>query len=144
MFNSRYDPLYVMMRSVRRREFQESFDRYTQIAEKRLQSSSSNHSSSSKLKKNIWPPFRLPGYDSEGIEEMRLKQQQPGASSDASNDDCDLEKEIEDRNRLERELDARWRLLNTKLIHAMFLTILYEVSFCQHLLDEILASKNQH
>lgn len=119
-----------MMRSVRRREFQESFDRYIQVVERRLQLQQA------KLKKNIWPPFRLPGYDSTSLDEARAQQQQEQAASAAAAavpnsrlllDEFDLAREIEDRERLDRELDARWRLLNTKLIHALFLTILYEV-----------------
>ncbi len=31
-----YDPLYTMLRSVKRREFQESFDRYSQFIEKKF------------------------------------------------------------------------------------------------------------
>jgi hypothetical protein len=107
------------LRSVKRREFQESFDRYTQVVEKKLQQT--------KLKKNIWPPFRLPDFELKNlnVEEIHSRQ----ASAMQIDEEFDLKKEIEENDRLDTALDFRWNLLNTKLIHSIFLTILYEVLF---------------
>lgn len=103
------------MRSVRRREFQESFDRYLQIVEKII----------GKHKKIIWPPFRLPGFDIASYEEIHKKLQQPSHSLDDT--PIDLSHEIDAFHRLEHELDHRWNLLNTKIIHAIYLNVLYDV-----------------
>ena len=95
-----YDPLYVMLRSVKRREFQESFDRYTQFVAKHL-------ASQNKTKiKNLWPPFRLP----------RLE---------ATDDGLNV-KEVENDIRIDKELIAKWNILNTKQLHALILSLLYE------------------
>lgn len=104
-----------MMRSVRRREFQESFDRYIQVVEKSL----------GKHKKNIWPPFRIPGFDASSVEEIGKLMQQP---SQATEDTLiDLQHEIEAFKRLDHELDQLWNLLDTKIIHSIFLNILFDV-----------------
>lgn len=115
---SEYDPLYVMLRSVKRREFQESFDRYIPVVEKRLSMNNPNYSTS-KMKKNIWPPFRLPG--------AMAASNEPSTSAQTSHDDDQLTRELENIERLDKELDARWDLLNTKVLHSVLLTILYEV-----------------
>lgn len=106
-----------MMRSVRRREFQESFDRYSQVVEKKF----------GKLKKNLWPPFRLPGYDTSSTEEIYKLLQQPSQASDDTH--IDLSHEIQAFERLDREMDQTWNLLNTKIIHSIFLSILYDVMY---------------
>jgi E3 ubiquitin-protein ligase UBR3 len=95
-----YDPLYVMLRSVKRREFQESFDRYTQFVEKHLA-----HMNKSK-KKNLWPPFRLPQLNHDSTE------------TDS--------KEKENYLRVDKELVSKWNILNSKQLHALILNLLYE------------------
>jgi hypothetical protein len=112
-----YDPLFVMLRSVKRREFQESFDRYLVFVEKKT-------SGRMKSKKNLWPPFKLPnsvaytyGFVGECKREGLIE-----------NEEYDLMKEYENDVRLDAELNARWNLLNTKVLHAVIITLLYEVN----------------
>ena len=100
-----YDPLYVMLRSVKRREFQESFDRYTQFVTKHL-------SNLNRVKKrNLWPPFRLPN-----LNKLSLS-----AESDY--------KEKENYLRVDKELISKWNILNTKQLHALIINLLYEHYF---------------
>ena len=114
-----YDPLYVMLRSVKRREFQESFDRYCQFVEKRM--------SKEKLKKNLWPPFRLPtsfAAASKHAELMTyLKETLTREELDA------FEQEKSNHLRLEKELEIKSNILHAKSLHAILLTILYEVNW---------------
>ena len=113
-----YDPLYVMLRSVKRKEFQESFDRYCQFAEKIVSNSGS------KSAKKLWPPFRLPNKVDSSDEEMA-----PEADFVSADDlDAFTRKEKTKQARVDRELIAKSRILNTKSLHAILLTILYEVS----------------
>lgn len=110
-----YDPLNTMLRSVKRREFQESFDRYCQFIEKKFNNKKAN---------NLWPPFRLPN-DSK-IEYDILNQ----TSIDQDNAD-ELSgfslKEKQSQLRLDNELKRKSDLLNTKSLHSILITILYEV-----------------
>lgn len=108
-----------MLRSVRRREFQESFDRYLQIVEQKM-------GKLGKHKKNIWPPFRIKEKsDGISIDEIRTKLQEPSQASEDT--PIDLSYEIEANQRLECELDGRWNILNTKIIHSIIINILYDV-----------------
>jgi hypothetical protein len=119
-----YDPLFVMLRSVKRREFQESFDRYVQFAEKRTTTAAGGRCS----KKNLWPPFKLPSSVAYSYNYLT----EPGKLEsllDESSGDFDLLREYENDRRLSGELGAKWNLLNTKILHSLLITILYEVSF---------------
>lgn len=53
-----YDPLYVLLRAVHRRDYQSSVDRFTQF----IRSSQNQNSKDDKKQRNkqLWPPFRLP------------------------------------------------------------------------------------
>lgn len=61
-----YDPLYVLLRAVHRRDYQSSFDRFTQFIKSSAQSANStankNSDDTSRTERNkqLWPPFRLP------------------------------------------------------------------------------------
>ena len=118
-----YDPLYVMLRSVKRREFQESFDRYCQFVEKK--SASVN---SSKSAKSLWPPFRLPN---------KLNYENLIKHPYVDND-YDSSKEIENDFRIEKELASKWNVLNTKILHSIILTLLYEHYYTSPLSEKIL------
>ncbi len=108
-----------MLRSVKRREYQESFDRYCQFVEKKFPVSGSR-------RKSLWPPFRLP------VSEQNAFQACGGRSSTEIGGltDEDLEMiagEREKQMRLDCELRQKGNILNTKSLHAVLLTILYEV-----------------
>lgn len=116
-----YDPLYVMLRSVKRREFQESFDRYCQFVEKK-------QPLTSRVKKNLWPPFRLPITDSSPCCDYRLKIDD--LDQNLSHDDLDsIRNERNNQLRVDKELLPKIDILNTKSLHAILLTILYEVCY---------------
>ena len=54
-----YDPLHVLLRTVKQREYQESFDRYCEFIKiKNLNKDINN---------NLWPPFRLPKYEKNSL-----------------------------------------------------------------------------
>ena len=61
-----YDPLYVLLRAVHRRDYQSSFDRFTQFIKSstaaRSTASARRDSDDSRKERNkqLWPPFRLP------------------------------------------------------------------------------------
>lgn len=55
-----YDPLHVLLRSVKQREYQESFDRYCDFI--KLKNLNKNL-----LTNKLWPPLRLPKYDYENV-----------------------------------------------------------------------------
>lgn len=105
-----YDPLFVMLRSVKMREFQESFDRYCHFLEKKIP------------KKKFWPPFQIPNYSFEM----------------ASNSDQEIKTELEIDNKLQKDLSYRWNLLNTKILHAILLNLLYEHFYINPLAEKIL------
>lgn len=105
-----YDPLFVMLRSVKMREFQESFDRYCQFLEKKIP------------KKKFWPPFQLPE-----------KEKISSATADS-----EMKKESEIESKLEQDLSKRKNLLNTKILHAILLNLLYEHLYINPLAEKTL------
>jgi hypothetical protein len=117
-----YDPLLVMQRSVKRKEYQDSFDRYVQFVEKKTAGSVTL-----KAKKNkLWPPFKLP--DSSAYSYEFLTSLNSIKEKFAELENFDLEKELENDRKLEQNLVNRWNILNTKILHAMIIAILYEVT----------------
>lgn len=113
-----YDPLLVLTRSVKRREFQESFDRYLLFAEKHCNKSVIRSDGS---KKSLWPPFRLPMKSSAKESLQKL------TSVMIDNEEFNVRKEIEAEDRLDDELLGRWNILNAKSLHSLILMILFEV-----------------
>lgn len=55
-----YDPLYVLLRAVHRRDYQSSFDRFTQFIKSNSAQNSAAGKQSDERNKQLWPPFRLP------------------------------------------------------------------------------------
>ncbi len=110
----------MMLRSVKRREYQESFDRYCQFVEKKFPVSGSR-------RKSLWPPFRLPV---SGQNAFRVACAGRSRTEIGGLTDEDLEMiagEREKQMRLDCELRQKGNILNTKSLHAVLLTILYEV-----------------
>ena len=109
-----------MLRSVKRREYQESFDRYCQFVEKKKFDG---------RKKSLWPPFRLPGGEGKCFEydrgELISRMDACGLSKD---DVAMVGKEREKQERVDWELRDKGMILSTKSLHAVLLTILYEAS----------------
>ena len=82
-----------------------------------------------KSTKNLWPPFRLP----KPVTQQDLTDQASNATeqtAEEKNESAFLtcsNKELLKQMRVDYELAAKSKLLNTKSLHAMILTILYEV-----------------
>lgn len=55
-----YDPLYVLLRAVHRRDYQSSVDRFTQFI--RSSNNRSDDLNDQNQRKQLWPPFRLPTF----------------------------------------------------------------------------------
>jgi len=104
---------------VKRREYQESFDRYCQFVEKNLPVNGSK-------KKNLWPPFRLPntGHKVFNPSVGRIGNE-PGNLTDEELDMIAGEKDKQIN--IDSELKQKENILNTKSLHAVLLTVLYEV-----------------
>eukprot|EP00095_Tigriopus_kingsejongensis_P006031 maker-scaffold889_size84747-snap-gene-0.19 protein:Tk06031 transcript:maker-scaffold889_size84747-snap-gene-0.19-mRNA-1 annotation:"e3 ubiquitin-protein ligase ubr3" len=62
-----YDPVFVMLRAVHRRDFQTSIERFTSFAKTKYE----NDSFRSKTVTSPWPPWRLPPPVDEGFEDPR-------------------------------------------------------------------------
>lgn len=105
-----YDPLFVMLRSVKMREFQESFDRYCHFLEKKMP------------KKKFWPPFQIPN------DNFYL----------GSSVDQEIKAELEIDFKLQKDLSNRHNLLNTKILHAILINLLYEHFYLNPLAEKIL------
>lgn len=116
-----------MLRSVKRREFQESFDRYCQFVEK---------TSGGKMKKNLWPPFRLPKHSFNN--EQNITDHYNLNESHDENDLENIEKEKHQQQLIDQELVNKSDILNTKCLHAILLTILYEHYYTQPVAEKIL------
>jgi E3 ubiquitin-protein ligase UBR3 len=106
-----YDPLYTMLRSVKKREFQESFDRYHQFVERQM---NSIHKEKPKKHrkcptKNLWPPFRIPNDENDKLDEN-----------------------------IEKEMRQRSDILNTKTLHAFLLLILYEHNYNKQMPEKVI------
>ena len=112
-----YDPLFVMLRSVRRRQFQDSYDRYFQFVQRKL---------SRFAKKNLWPPFKLP-CSSPPYASLNNANNLAACSSNLIEDGFNLAQELANDRQLNEELNGRWNLLDTKILHAILITVLYEV-----------------
>lgn len=111
-----------MLRSVKRREFQESFDRYCQFIEKKFPTESQ--------KKSLWPPFRLP--TSKESQCFKYCENIEKLEQYLSKEDLDMiSQERDNQMRIDRELSNKANILNTKSLHAILLTILYEVELCE-------------
>ena len=62
-----FDPIYVLLRAVHRRDFQTSLERFTTFAKKRFE----NDARRSKTVQSPWPPWRLPAPVDKGMEDPR-------------------------------------------------------------------------
>ena len=69
-----FDPIYVLLRAVHRREFQTSIERFNEFAKSRFDSSSNptpDEKARAKTVQSPWPPWRLPTKVDEGFEDPR-------------------------------------------------------------------------
>ena len=113
-----YDPLYVLLRAVHRRDYQSSFDRFTQFIKssskdldfnKELSGGAGKESSSAETEdkrkqrnKQLWPPFRLP---------LKMKS---------------------------KFADPK-KLLYSKVLHGFIFTILYRALYTNDVSEQVLA-----
>ena len=69
-----FDPIYVLLRAVHRREFQTSIERFNEFAKSRFDSSPNptpDERARAKTVQSPWPPWRLPTNVDEGFEDPR-------------------------------------------------------------------------
>ena len=69
-----YDPIYVLLRAVHRREFQTSIERFNEFAKSKFDSSPNptpDQKARAKTVQSPWPPWRLPKKVDEGFEDPR-------------------------------------------------------------------------
>ena len=69
-----FDPIYVLLRAVHRREFQTSIERFNEFAKSRFDSSTNptpDEKARAKTVQSPWPPWRLPTKVDEGFEDPR-------------------------------------------------------------------------
>ena len=69
-----FDPIYVLLRAVHRREFQTSIERFNEFAKSRYDNPSKQSPDEKQRAKTVqspWPPWRLPADVDEGFEDPR-------------------------------------------------------------------------
>ncbi|XP_071748159.1 E3 ubiquitin-protein ligase UBR3 isoform X3 [Lepeophtheirus salmonis] len=67
VWDNLYDPIYVLLRAVHRRDFQTSIDRFNEYAKNKY----SNDPERLKTINNLWPPWRLPSPCHKGFDDPR-------------------------------------------------------------------------